>query len=391
MNNRRLKAIFWVALLALGGCDAPAQHAEKAAGTLPTVSAISASAPAARAAFRGYRRYRGTIGTLPVTVEMTVTATTSGDSISCQGSYFYERRGGPLRLFSPKPQPALAGLLLTESLFDSDDGTGRPVIAHWQARQPVGAVLTGTWTSASGRSLPFELREDYGGAIRYELLTETQDGGTCQTSPEDGSQTHTLQVVREYLHLLGPDTLRPSLRLLQCPPPVQRRAQLREELQECGCEAEKYGTGTNIEVMYNGNGLLSLLQTESEDLGGAYPSNDNVATTYDLSTGKTCDVKTWLRPDKAGAVARLLDRQLRADSIGRDFATADASAVPAVRRTLADLPDFGLNSEGLFCTLGNLGAPHVVQRLPITIPYAALRPYVRPGTPLARLLQARRL
>jgi hypothetical protein len=391
MKNRRFAATSCLLLLALAGCDSSAQRSEKLKTTAAGPVAAPQGATLARpAAFRGYRRYRGTVGSLPVNVELDITV--AGDSTSYQGSYFYERNGGVLWLAGHKTPPGQRGLLLIETVDAGpfSDSPGR-VTARWQANEPAGPVLTGTWTSADGsRQLPFALREDYTGAVRYELLLESQKGGPCRIADEPDAPEHTLQAMRQYLHLLGPDTLQPGLRALQCPPPARRRAELREELVTLSCDPdnERYGTDTDLEIMYNGNGLLSLLQTDSEDLGGAHPLGDNEAVTYDLTTGRACDVRTWLRPDKARAVAQLFDHYLRADSIGQGYAP-DVS--PSTKLKLSELPNFGLNSEGLFCTLGNLGAPHVVQRLPITIPFAAVQPYVLPGTPLARLLQARGL
>ena len=340
--------------------------------------------------FAGYRRYRGLVGKLPVTVELTIGPAYAGDSVRCVGHYYYDRVGGQLALTASMPWQPGKPLALAE-MVETPDGTTLPATARWQAAQPAGPVLTGTWTSATGRQLPFALHEDYHGAVRYELLMETADGGTCQTTEENGGQGYRLQATEYFLHLLGPDTLQPGLRQLQCPVPSQRRAQLQQELKSLGCDEERYGTSTYREVTYNANGLLSLVQTNDESLGGAYPLGTNTACTYDLTTGKQCDVRDWLRPDQAGAIAALFDRAMRADSIGQQYA-GDRAAAGALQKTkLADLPAFGLNSEGLFETLGNLGAPHVVQRLPITIAYARLAPYVRPNTPLARLLQARGL
>lgn len=381
-----LMLLFWSVLL---GCE---QNAKSRLETPATTQSARQELPAEQAgrSFAGYRRYRGTVGNLPVTVELTIGPEYAGDSVRCIGHYYYDRFGGELSLKASMPWQPGKPLALAE-MVEQPDGSTQPATAHWQATQPAGPVLTGTWTSATGRQLPFALQEEYDGAVRYEILMETADGETCPTSGDAGGPQYSLQATEHYLHLLGPDTLRPGLRQLQCPVPTQRRAQLQEALAGLGCDAERYGTGTYREVTYNANGLLSLVQTDDESLGGPYPSGTNTAYTYDLATGKPYDVRNWLRPDKAGAVAELFDRALRADSIGQQYAAERVAAGSAQRMKLTDLPAFGLNSEGLFETLGNLGAPHVMQRLPITIAYARLLPYVRPNTPLARLLRARGL
>lgn len=382
--------LLWPVLLS---CESsPKSGAEAKVAKPAATRTMSTELPAARpvgAPFVGYHRYRGTVGNMPVTVELTVGPEYAGDSVRCLGHYYYDRFGGELALKAGRPWQPNKPLALAEML-EQLDGSTQPATAHWQAAQPIGPVLTGTWTNTAGRQLPFALHEDYDGAVRYELLRETADGGKCRAS-EEGDRQYDLEATEYYLHLLGPDTLQPGLRRLQCPVPAQRRAELQQELKGLGCEAERYGTSIYREVTYNANGLLSLIQSEDESLGGPYPPGTNTAYTYDLATGKACDVRNWLRPDKASAVAELFDRALRADSIGQQYAGDKAAAGASQKVKLADLPAFGLNSEGLFETLGNLGAPHVVQRLPITIAYAKLAPYVRPNTPLARLLQARGL
>ncbi|MBO2010954.1 hypothetical protein [Hymenobacter negativus] len=379
-------------LLLLGPALLSCGHGPKSKPETPaTAQTASKQLPArpAAAPFVGYHRYRGTVGNMPVTVELTIGPEYAGDSVRCIGHYYYDRFGGELALKAGRPWQANKPLALAEMVETSDDST-QPVTAHWQAAQPMGPVLTGTWTSTAGRQLPFALHEDYDGAVRYEMLREDAEGENCPANQEGGQQFG-LQATEYYLHLLGPDTLQPGLRRLQCPVPAQRRAQLQEELKGLGCDAERYGTSVYREVTYNANGLLSLVQTDDESLGGAYPLGTNTAYTYDLSTGKRCDVRDWLRPEKAGAVAELFDEALRADSTGQLFAGEKTATDSPKKVKLADLPAFGLNSEGLFETLGNVGAPHVAQRLPITIAYAKLVPYVRPNTPLARLLLARGL
>ena len=229
-------------------------------------------------------------------------------------------------------------------------------------------------------------------AVRYEFLKESASKPDCQDANGD---SHSLKVVREFMHLLGPDTLRPALQKLQCPLPAQRRAQLQQELSglRCGGEDEdsQYSSYSNTVVNYNANGLLSLLVLESTYSGGAYPQNNSQLCTYDLATGKRCEVQKWLRPGKDLALRQLLTKYLRADSTGKEYVAnsiAGEEAAPGKPYVVEQLPSLGLNDKGLFFLLGDLGAPHVIEGVDITVPYAALRAYVRPGTPLARVVAA---
>lgn len=229
-------------------------------------------------------------------------------------------------------------------------------------------------------------------AVRYEFLKESASKPNCQDA---NGESHPLKVAQEFMHLLGPDTLRPALQKLQCPVPVQRRAQLQQELHGLGCggeeEESQYGSYANTVVNYNAAGLLSLLVLESTYSGGAYPQNSSQLCTYDLATGKRCDVQKWLRPGKGLALRQLLTKYLRADSTGKEYvATSTAGEEEAQGKPflMERLPPLGLNKKGLFFLLGDLGAPHVIEGVDITVPYAALRAYVRPGTPLARVVAA---
>lgn len=373
-------------LLLLAGCQ---PTTEKQAATTATKTPATAAPAAARqspaAPFTGYHRYRGKVGGQPVIVELTMVPTIKADLVTCQGSYYYERRGGELTLRSTSR--AGAPLTLTETAAEGQLATG-----HWQAQTPAGPVLTGTWTSARGhRQVPFTLREDYTGAVRYEIVDAAQTGPSCQVAPEGGTAYAQVRAASlEFVHLLGPDTLRPALRALQCPAPAQRLALAREALESTDCESEEYGTTTDITITLNGYGLLSMVVTESENSGGPYPNGDNEPCTYSLATGQLCDPLKWLRSDCKGTIYQLLTKYMQADSIASSLAITNndgQTELPTLRGT----PPLGLNSEGLFCTMGNFDAPHVVQRRMVTIPYAKLRPYVRPNTPLARLLAARHL
>ncbi len=381
--NYRLPVVTSLLVASLLGCESrTAKQADQPVAAPPArVAAPQPMAPA----FTGYHRYRGTVGGLPVTVELTIGPGYSHDSLACEGRYYYERRGGDLQLQAPRPyRPGTPLTLLETANPDAPVPTG-----CWQAVQPAGPTLRGTWTSASGKTRPFALREDYAGAVRYEIIHETRDGGPCPPL-EGGSTAHHREVSHDYLHLLGPDTLQPALRNLQCPPPAKRKEDLADELAETDCESELYGRYSFTEVTLNGYGLLALLVTDDEDTGGAHPNGVNTPAVFDLATGRACAVKNWLRADNSLAMRRLLTHHLLTDSIGQHLlpmlGTPGLDQPPYL---VPELPAFGLSSSGIFCTLGDFGAPHVVQRAPITIPYAELVPFLRPGTPLAALVQAR--
>lgn len=379
--RRYLRAGFWgwaAASLLLASCQPSTKSQPEQVAAQPTAAALPVASlvPVAPAApYTGYHRCRGTVGGQPVVVELLIRRASQAGQETCLGSYYYEKHGGQLSLQSRQDFKAGAPLVLAESAEQ-----GQPTAAYWQAQGPAGPVVAGTWQSAKGgRRLPFALQEDYTGAVRYEIV---RLASSRSTAPDEQTPAayNTDSLITEFLHLLGPDTLRPAWRRLQCPPPAQRRAAARD------ATADSY-----LSVTLNGYGLLSYLEMESEDIGGAYPDNHNSPHTYDLATGRECDPLGWLTPGHETSLRKLLTRRLLADSTASGFFSTSETEGAGIKPYLAPLVHFGLNSAGLYCTLEEFGAPHALQGAEVTIPYAELRTLVRPGTPLARLLRQRGL
>jgi hypothetical protein len=382
--SKSLKTGCWLlAVLLLAGCQPTAENKAEmlsASKVAPVASAAvvpTASPPPAISAkeLTGYHRYRGTVGSQPVIVELTIARASKAGLKTCSGSYYYEKHGGQLNLQSVQAFGGGALLILAESA-----GEGQPPTAHWQAQLPVGPAWAGTWVSTQGRRLPFALQEDYIGAVRYEIVALHMPRNAEPADDETPITYHSDSLTTEFLHLLGPDTLRPAWRRLQCPAPAQRLA-----------AASDASADTRLSVTLNGYGLLSYMEWESEEIGGAYPDNHSTPYTYDLATGRACDPRDWLVPGHETALRQLLTRHMLADSMASGLVLAPSSEDGVTRPYLAPLGHFGLNSAGLYCTLEEFGAPHAIQGVEITIPYIELRHLVRPGTPLARLLAARHL
>ena len=150
------------------------------------------------------------MGTQPVTVELTVSlppltpaqAAHAPDFLTRTGSYHYDRHP--------------AGLLLTEA----DSAHPRRPTGRWQATQPIGPVLAGTWRGPAGQVLPFRLREDYTDgqghlmAVKYELLQERdEEPAPAERQPDETKAAFRARAKNltcssscdcDYLHLLGP-------------------------------------------------------------------------------------------------------------------------------------------------------------------------------------------
>jgi len=387
-----------VGLLGLAGCQsntatkAETKAAEKPVAAVPAPPAIPVGV---EPPFVGYHRYRGTVGGQPVTVELTIEQTARApDSTTCTGNYTYDRHpAGLLLLHGARPFLAQRPLGLVETDTAHHQPTG-----HWQASQPVGPLLAGTWRSPAGQQLPFSLHEDYTDgqghvvAVRYELLQEGEEV-PCQPERKEGEskaayRARTKDLVstcnQDFLHLLGPDTLRPALWALQCPVPAKRRRQMREQVQ--GCNQVEH----QLRVVYNEHGLLSLESFVNEFYEGTdHPSHELRTTTYDLRTGQPLAIAALIRPGTDSILSRLISQHLEQyenvilDELWNRSA-ADSTFAPLPQQGL------GIGDEGLEFTYSdyyNSLAPPVT----VEVPYAELLPLLRPDSPVARMLRERGL
>jgi hypothetical protein len=384
-----LTVLWWTCWLAWGALPSkvgpafvgPTPRATSATHSIVPVRPFPLALPSTSPPFRGYHRYRGTIGSLPVTVEVTVAPDAYGahQSLTCRGSYFYDRRGQPLSLQAVGYQPQRP-LVLRETVYlDEQARTG-----EWRATQPLGPHLTGTWRSADGRrQLPFLLREDYQGAVRYEVLTTVRKGPRCPDS-DDHINGPYATLSRDFVHLLGPDTLRPGQRRLQCPSPTARRTQVRRAVAEC-IHLTEWTT-----ISFNGHDLLSVSTSQEEaGFGRPHPSFSGADKVYNLRTGQRVTLAQLLRPGTDSLLLQLLTPRL-AQYVADYF---DQPLRPLTWEPHLPEGGFGLGSEGLTFSYwesdGVASWPCVGQD--VVVPYAELLPLLRPVSPLTPLLRERGL
>jgi len=392
-----LKTSGWAVLGLLANC--PPTAASQAA---------PASRPAPQAApFTGYHRYRGTVGGQPVTVELTIGPDLEKPAaLVCRGSYYYGRHpAGQLLLQSPLPWRPRLALTLAETTAD----TARRPTGRWLATQPAGPVLSGTWRGPAGQALPFSLREDYTDgqgrlmAAKCELVEaaakvrcrpERNEG---ETAAEYRKRIATIDhgYSQLFLHLLGPDTLRPALLGLQCPAPLARRRLARAAAdQDDGCNLYS----TSLDVDYNDYGILAWTKYSTEEFAnGARPSHGITATIHDLRTGAVLRLEDLMRPDTDTLLQRLITRSILCHD-NSDVDPTPGATMPMHAADLAPLStSISLTTEGLsfayycdeFARLPFIEGSAIVFSVPV--PWAELLPLLRPGTPVARMLRERGL
>jgi hypothetical protein len=387
----------WVAsTLLLTNCQPGTQSQPEQPTAQPTAAVVAAAEPVASPApappaapYTGYHRYCGTVGGRPVLLELLVDSSHNFSikkGLRCEGSYFYERlAGGDIILKAPEPYRPGQPLRLLE------DPTGT-----WQATQPLGPVLSGTWTSRAGRRLPFVLREDYHDAVRYEILTTHARGPACPPDPELPQQPAAWQpfarLSQEYLHLLGPDTLRPALRRLQCPLPARRRALTRVAARELDCNDVDRGPRQTL----NAYGLLNVWEDETvNEYNGGRPHGETRPRLYDLRAGRWLTLAELLRPraDSLHLLEQLAARHLlREEADYQESQGRQASRFRSSDTTTVALPQCGVgfSSQGLVLSYeyGEV-AYNIPGSIEVTIAYSEVLPLLRPSTPLARMLRER--
>lgn len=349
------------------------------------------------------RRYVGTIGGEPATALL---EWQNPDSV--RGSFHWQRRG-PTYSFAAdiNPHPRMAPALFVQEMMAWDE-------AGWlQLHGRPGALLTGTWRGGpAGRAVPVVLRESYAGAVRLAVRTEWVHGRLTPDDHYGYKHTSVAWVQYEFLQLLHPATVPAALRPLLAPGPAGRRHQLRTS-GEFDC-----ATYYEVRVALNEGGLLSYQYSEEcSPLGGQYYLRFH-NTLLDVVGGRRLTPQSQLIPHYEPALARLLARRLLREPAYRPLMraiTQDSSwqrqqqgrrgqatqaALTRWLRTRAQTSAEEALFTGAGLEIENDESfdirPLFSDAMQTTIcnwfiPYAELRPLVRPGTPLARLLQARGL
>jgi hypothetical protein len=321
-------------------------------------------------------RYVGTLNGRSIVLHLSAEATSAAGS---RGSWYYRtgRQTHERRLLFQRQRGGQ--LVLLEEILGQEPMDTDTAAAEWRLRWPLGRVLTGERRALHGASQQVvQLREDYAQAVPYQVLGLTARGNRCDALPTRSQPYYSADFVR----LLSADSLR--LALWQAPLPAGRRDSLRRWLGRESCQQ----TIRNINVTLNDYSLFSYDVYTEAYYYGAHPEHDQEGFIVDLRTGNEWLVEELLRPRTEPALLKLLARHLRRDY--PEMSEHDSWTW----KTVPPYPDsFTLTPTGLCAGYGDYGVAGYASFAAntTTIPYAELRPLVRPGTPLARMLRARGL
>jgi hypothetical protein len=335
-------------------------------------------------------RYVGTVGGEPATALL---QWYHPDSIT--GSFYWHRRGPEYGLAS---WPGRRGPVLAVVDDNITSVTSEPA-GEWHLAGRPGAVLRGTWHEATGRH-PFVLHESYIGAVQAEVRTLWLHGGRALTQSGQTCQVPYNRL--DYLYLPAPLAVAPTLRRAIGRPLATCRRQMQHELTE---NDERESVISSFQL--NDFGLLAYqVARRGEYFADGRSDSWTDSFLFDLVSGRSLDLASQLRPGYAVPLQRLLGQHLRQRYVVLNKARQETwlweeTADPA--SSLPGLPEHIQNgdTQGLFLVGAGLEARYPASQLyfdalqrgdiVVRVSYPELRPLVRPGTPLARMLRARGL
>ncbi len=363
----------------------------------PVVRATPAPCPPSRLVFRKgspaarrpwvVRRYVGTVGGRPATAWL---QWQTPDSIT---GTFYLHRGGPeyhLTFNRAQPGPVRLAVAFKQGPdYYSEQGKW-----HLATNTLAKPLLAGTWQGA-GRPQRLLLSENYRGALRHAFKEQALAGDTrlpeaCDYVPE---------VEHQFLTLPSSGATPPALRRRLADSPAALRRRIRQDY------GKNDGDATASfwdEVRLNDFQLFSYQTFSYARTYGGTPDRTYESWLFDLRTGKELLVEDQLKPDYERPLQRLLTRHLLHDPAFQEAREAhewdwrDDQDRPTALISLPDqdeepltLTGAGLEVTYSYWTMHNGGAGGLERETVVLVPYRELRPLVRPGTPLARMLAAR--
>ena len=344
---------------------------------------------------RELHRYVGSVGRASVTM-LLMWPTPLGD---ISGS-FYWHRGGPQYPLLLREGRHRVLVVANYANPTSDEPS------QWELKGWPGAQLRGTWRDTAGRRHPVLLQESYAGGVRADVHTLRLQGGrthrplyASREECREGSYDY------HYLQFPRPQAVPLALRRAIGSPAVVRR-RVRALYDDAHNQRQE-----DTEFLLNDFHLLAYRMWRGSTMvldehGDFWPE----FYLYDLTTGREMTLASQFRPDCEPALNRLLqhhllhepqfdfiNRQHQATWLWQDSTGKVPELVSLPKVDLHDdddgYPYLVLTGSGLELTLSSEGLYD--DGLPgshghrVEIPYRELRPLVRPGTPLARMLQAR--
>jgi len=362
--------------------------------------------PAARRP-RVLHHYVGTVGGQPATALL---EWQNPDSVS--GSFYLHRGGPEYSLTQPRPADPTTPHLHQrrrhpgQVLEVADAVNWDAANSEWRLRGRPGATLAGTWRGGPARRpQAVVMCEDYTGAVRLAIQTWRVHGRYTVTDSRGNEHSTVNKVQYDLMHLPTPSQVPAALRPLLSPSPAARR-----QLLLGGGEFDCI-TSQTLTVQLNDFDLFSYEYEEACSIIGGAADERYRRALLDLRAGRWLTTASQLLPGYESYLSRLMARHLLHDMYPRTHLRTDDSWPQRLRPYLAtehdtlravaclveevlpDLDEAVYTGAGLAldCWWGDFIEAFPRDHFTLLIPYRELRPLVRPGTPLARMLRARKM
>ncbi|MCA8831650.1 hypothetical protein [Hymenobacter pini] len=296
------------------------------------------------------------------------------------GSYYYLSKGQPLELKGfTRPSVPTQALELRENTSTAAEATGWFTIGLGQANEP---EVLGQWFNASGTTLlPVKLWRVGGAARPAGLVAHITPKMYLQSFRVPVVTVPDAGVTRLLAHWFSMQNLTND-----------DVAGLRQQLAEhSGIQSADYS------VNYNARGLLSLT-AETEGLGASV-WYDSKTYNLDLVTGFPIQLADELKPELLPKFLALGQRKLAVKAkecvAGQgDFLSAeDQAGVLSQEFNLGSTQEYTIGTDGLvfdhpvsYDGLSNFVWKVLRGSFPVTFTYAELKPFLKPNSPLRRLL-----
>jgi hypothetical protein len=328
-------------------CDNASKNPTKASSSSPIEGALrtqESSQAVTKSAEKGfYKHLKGTIGDFPVTLDLVKTVTGSGHEmaeswVGFSGYYAYDKYGEPIMLTGTLDS---AGMIVLQEFSTTGDNA-----ATFTGNMTADGVFVGTWQDTSRkRSLPVMLKETYAdGAIGFEshefvdsfkLFTQLKNSPVAQFGmdilyPSPNTEGGLLAFLKTEIFNavphdieIGNEAKKRSDQTLAHIADLQKAERdtffklYRETVGDTKPDSmmdyfpQNYVQSSQMQVLHNGNGLLSLAYSAYNYSGGAHGYHGTSLQVYDLKNKKVLKLGDVLKGNYQKTLSAVLAKAVR--------------------------------------------------------------------------------
>ncbi len=295
------------------------------------------------------------------------------------GYYYYKRTKGYLRLNGT--WKANGSILAEEKTQQNSKWVKTGAFAgRYDATTK---KIVGTWTSADGKkSYPFELKENYRGGIRAEMLYIDEANVLGKDSPRG------VTISFLYPRFQGgkvADKINQFIQERLVKNYEQRIRKFVKEFEDFKKENGDNGVFFNeenlITIEVNEKNILTLVYNQSGFTGGAHGYYNSTYYTFNLRDGSLIQIPELWYPGAEAAIQALIAKQIRKDAQLKPNESLSKVAInsekPPIAENIYPRPD----GIAFFYNTYEIG-PYVAGSRLTVVPYRQIKRYIKRRTPL---------